>query len=87
MGTLPGTPGGSGQGLHQQAVRISRAHGVCVPVSVPESRLERIAKVIEDTGLSVKAAVFATSPRKVASSRRNFPDRQLLLWLILTEAR
>jgi hypothetical protein len=39
-----------------------------VPASVPESRLARTAKLVEDTALSVEAAVFAESPREVASS-------------------
>jgi hypothetical protein len=77
--TLAGTHDWSTQGSNQPSTRISRAAGGCVPASVPVSRRSRIAKLIEDTALSVEAAVFAGAPRKVASRRRNLLDRQLLL--------
>ena len=55
--------------------------------SVPVMRLARIAKLVEDTALSVKAAVFAEDPRKDASGRRNLVDRQLLVRRVLTGPR
>ena len=57
--TRAGTHDCSTQGSNQPSMPNSRAAGGCVPASVPLSRRSRIAKLIEDTTLSVEAAVFA----------------------------